>query len=96
MLVLVSSLAASLLIASPPAALQVRSTNPQMGLFDGFAKAFENDASLGSRQNAGLTNGVEKRTITWKKGGSVKKSTVIPGQPLKVPCAPDNLPMPSQ
>ena len=37
----------------------------QMGLFDGFAKAFANDDTLGARENAGLSKEAQKRTVTW-------------------------------
>merc|ERR1712167_564112 len=55
-----------------------------MGFFDGLAKAFENDDSMGARENAGLSKEKAKRIITWVgPKGQKKESTVIPGQKLK-------------
>ena len=55
-----------------------------MGLFDGFAKAFENDSTLGERKNAGLSKEATKRTVTWVGPKGQKKSAVaVPGQKLK-------------
>lgn len=56
-------------------AISWRSGRPHSGLFDGLAKAFENDSSLGERKNAGLTKEAEKRTITWL-GPKGEKKTV--------------------
>jgi len=56
----------------------------QMGLFDGFAKAFANDDTLGDRADAGLSKQKGKKTVTWKgPNGKTKTSTVVPGQSLK-------------
>ena len=65
-----------------------------MGLFDGLAAAFENDDSLGERQDAGLKSKLKTSTVTWmgpKPEGPMAaftKQTVIeqtarPGQTLK-------------
>jgi ferredoxin len=55
-----------------------------MGLFDGFAKAFENDDSLGARQNAGLSKEKQKRTVTWVgPKGQKKQALAVSGQQMK-------------
>ena len=55
-----------------------------MGLFDGLAKAFENDSTLGDRENAGLSKVKDKRTVTWVgPKGQKKTATVVSGQRLK-------------
>ena len=66
----------------------------RMGLFDGLAAAFENDDSLGERQDAGLKSKLKTSTVTWmgpKPEGpmaaftkqTVIEQTVRPGQTLK-------------
>ena len=55
-----------------------------MGLFDGLAKAFENDDTLGDRKSAGLSKEKAKKTVTWVgPNGQKKSSTVVPGQSLR-------------
>ena len=55
-----------------------------MGLFDGLAKAFENDDSLGTRENAGLSKEKAKRTVTWVgPKGQKKQALAISGQRLR-------------
>ena len=57
---------------------------PQMGLFDGFAKAFENDDTLGKAGPAGLSKEATKRTVTWVGPKGQKKTAVcVPGQSLR-------------
>ena len=69
---------------SGPSALAYRAPVAQMGLFDGFAKAFENDSTLGKAGPAGLTKEREKKTVTWVgPNGQKKQSQVIPGQSLR-------------
>jgi len=64
--------------------VQSRSCTSSMGLFDGFAKAFANDDSLGARQNAGLSKEKTKRTVTWVGPKGQKKTALcIPGQSLR-------------
>ena len=66
----------------------------RMGLFDALAAAFENDDTLGERQDAGLKSKLKTSTVTWmgpKPEGPMAaftKQTVIeqtarPGQTLK-------------
>ena len=66
----------------------------RMGLFDGLAAAFENDDTLGERQDAGLKSKLKTSTVTWmgpKPEGPMAaftKQTIIeqtarPGQTLK-------------
>ena len=53
-------------------------------IFESFKKAFENDDSLGTRSNAGLSKQKQTRTITWVGPNKQKKtSVVIPGQSLR-------------
>ena len=55
-----------------------------MGMFDGFAKAFENDSTLGDRKDAGLTKGAQKRTVTWMgPNGKKKQALFVPGQKMR-------------
>ena len=62
----------------------VRTHSPAMGLFDGFAKAFENDDTLGERGEAGLSKKAQTRTVTWiGPKGQKKTSTCVPGQALR-------------
>lgn len=52
MLALTAASAAFVLPASQPASFAaVRATPASMGMFDGFAKAFANDDTLGAREN---------------------------------------------
>ena len=61
-----------------------RASAATMGMFDGFAKAFENDSSLGTRQNAGLSKEKAKKTVTWMgPKGQKKQATCVPGQKLR-------------
>jgi ferredoxin len=55
-----------------------------MGLFDGFAKAFDNDDSLGARKSAGLSKEATRRTVTWVgPKGQKKTAQCVPGQQLR-------------
>jgi hypothetical protein len=45
----------------------------RMGLFDGFAKAFANDDTLGERENAGLKKGATFKSVTWLGPNGQKK-----------------------
>ena len=64
---------------------QHRVIAPQMmGLFDGFAKAFANDDTLGERGSAGLSKEAKKVTVTWVgPKGQKKTATCVPGQKLR-------------
>ena len=65
-------------------AAQHRAAVPQMGFFDGLAAAFENDAALGERENAGIRRKKLPQAVTWVAAdGTVKESQAIPGQKLK-------------
>ena len=82
---LLSTASAFTLPVAPAASSALgRTTTTTMGLFDGFAKAFENDSSLGDRKNAGLTKEKTKRTVTWVgPRGQKKQALCVPGQSLK-------------
>ena len=57
---------------------------PQMGLFDGFAKAFENDDTLGKAGPAGLSKEATKKKVTWVgPKGQKKEALCVPGQKLR-------------
>ena len=61
-----------------------RTRHAHMGLFDGFAKAFENDSTLGARESAGLKSAAKTKTVTWMgPNGQKKQATVVPGQSLR-------------
>ena len=69
---------------APAMAARGQQSSVTMGMFDGFSKAFENDSSLGKRQNAGLSKEKAKKTVTWVgPRGQKKQATVVPGQALK-------------
>ena len=67
-----------------------RMSSPSMGLFDGLKGAFDNDSSLGPRENAGLTKEATKRTVTWI-GPNGKKKTV-PAVAREIPLSARCLP----
>ena len=72
------------LSTAPIRAATVPSTSSvTMGMFDGFSKAFENDSTLGARQNAGLTKEKAKKKVTWIGPRGKKEALAIPGQKLK-------------
>ena len=75
---------AAAFVVPAPARASVRTNDCSMGMFDGFSKAFENDSSLGARQNAGLKKDAAQRTITWVgPKGQKKQSQAIAGQKLR-------------
>lgn len=79
-----ASTASAFALGAPVTWKPIAAATPTMGLFDGLAKAFENDSTLGERENAGLSKEKQKRTVTWVgPKGQQKKATVVPGQKLK-------------
>lgn len=72
---------------------RLSSSHVRMGLFDGLAKAFENDDTLGERAEAGLREKAEFHTITWQgpaeqtmfgeRPGPQILSKAVAGQKLK-------------
>ena len=66
----------------PPS--QHRHVAPTMGLFDGLAKAFENDSSYSQKESAGLKQAAATKTCTWVgPNGQKKAATVVPGQSMR-------------
>ncbi len=71
-------------VAAPALAARTQPVDVTMNMFGGFAKAFENDKTLGARQNAGLSKGATKRTVTWVgPRGQKKQAQCVPGQRLR-------------
>ena len=83
-LALTSPLSAGFVLPTAVSRPAVAQPTVRMGMFDGLAKAFENDDSLGERKSAGLSKEKAKKTVTWVgPNGQKKLSTVVPGQNLR-------------
>lgn len=81
---LFSGVSAFVMPGTAVGACAARTSTVSCGLFDGFAKAFENDDSLGKAKNAGLSKEKEKRTVTWiGPKGEKKTAQAISGQKLR-------------
>lgn len=75
LLLVVAPLARGFVMA--PAARRVEPL--QMGMFDGFAKAFENDPAFADKKSAGLSGAKQPLELTIVG----KKVKAVPGQKLK-------------